>query len=99
MAASIAVRRRSRRRKVPVLRLALLALALVITLLPVYWMAITSLKAQVEVFASPPTFVPQRPTSENYVSLFANRNMGAYLLNSLVVVGASVLLALAIGSL
>ena len=99
MAASITARRRGRRRRVPALRLALLALALVITLLPVYWMAITSLKTQVEVFASPPTFVPQRPTLENYISLFANRNMGAYLLNSLIVVGASVLLALAIGSL
>lgn len=99
MAASIAMQRPSRRRRVLALRLALLALALVITLLPVYWMAITSLKTQVEVFVSPPTFAPQRPTSENYVSLFANRNMGAYLLNSLIVVGASVLLALAIGSL
>jgi len=99
MAASIAMQRHSRRRRVLALRLALLALALVITLLPVYWMAITSLKTQVEVFASPPTFVPQRPTSENYVSLFANRNMGAYLLNSLIVVGASVLLALVVGSL
>jgi multiple sugar transport system permease protein len=99
MAASITLRRHGRRRRVPALRLALLALALVITLLPVYWMAITSLKTQVEVFATPPTFVPQRPTLENYVSLFANRNMGAYLFNSLIVVGASVLLALAIGSL
>jgi multiple sugar transport system permease protein len=78
MAASIALQRHGRRRWVPALRLALLALALVITLLPVYWMAITSLKTQVEVFATPPTFVPQRPTLENYVSLFANRNMGAY---------------------
>ena len=95
MAASIA----TRRRRVPILRLALLALALVITLLPIYWMAITSLKTQVEVFASPPTFVAQLPTLENYISLFANRNMGAYLLNSLIVVGMSVLLALTIGSL
>jgi len=98
MAASTAMLPRSRRR-IPVLRLALLVLALLITLLPVYWMAITSLKTQLEVFAMPPTFVPQQPTLENYISLFANRNVGAYLLNSLVVVGASVLLALAIGSL
>jgi multiple sugar transport system permease protein len=97
MAASTARPRRGRR--VLALRLALLLLALAITLLPIYWMAITSLKTQVEVFAAPPTFVPQGPTLENYTSLFANRNMGAYLLNSLIVVGASVLLALAIGSL
>ncbi len=98
MAASIAMQRH-RRRRLPALRLALLVLALVVTLLPVYWMAITSLKTQVEVFASPPTFVVQQPTLENYINLFASRNMGAYLLNSLIVVGASVLLALAIGSL
>jgi multiple sugar transport system permease protein len=98
MAVSTAIRTRGRRR-VPALRLALLLLALLITLLPVYWMAITSLKTQIEVFAAPPTLVPQRPTLENYVSLFVQRNMGAYLVNSLIVVGASVLLALALGSL
>jgi multiple sugar transport system permease protein len=99
MAVSTSLPLRARRRRVPALRLALLVLALLITLLPVYWMAITSLKTQLEVFAVPPTFVPQQPILENYISLFTNRNMGAYLLNSLIVVGASVLLALAIGSL
>jgi multiple sugar transport system permease protein len=99
MAVSTSLPLRARRRRIPVLRLALLVLALLITLLPVYWMVITSLKTQLEVFAVPPTFVPQQPVLENYISLFANRNMGAYLLNSLIVVGASVLLALAIGSL
>jgi multiple sugar transport system permease protein len=83
----------------PILRLLLISLSLVLTLLPVYWMANTSLKVQVEVFASPPTLVPQRPTLENYVNLFTCRNLGAYLLNSLIIVGASVALAVVIGSL
>ncbi|HEX9373511.1 MAG TPA: carbohydrate ABC transporter permease [Roseiflexaceae bacterium] len=97
MAASIALHHR--RRRITGLRAALLALALLIALLPIYWMVITSLKQQIEVFAVPPTLLPQQPTLANYVSLFVNRDMGAYLLNSVVVVGVSVLLALVIGSL
>jgi multiple sugar transport system permease protein len=99
MAASTAIRRPIQPRKGSALRLVLLVLALLITLLPVYWMVITSLKTQLEVFSAPPTFAPQRPTLENYISLFANRNLGAYLLNSLIIVGTSVLLSVAIGSL
>jgi multiple sugar transport system permease protein len=83
----------------PILRLLLISLALLLTLLPVYWMVNTSLKVQVEVFASPPTLIPQRPTLENYVSLFTRRNLGAYLFNSIIIVGASVVLAVVIGSL
>jgi multiple sugar transport system permease protein len=83
----------------PILRLLLISLALLLTLLPVYWMVNTSLKVQVEVFASPPTLIPQRPTLENYVSLFTRRNLGAYLVNSIITVGASVVLAVVIGSL
>jgi multiple sugar transport system permease protein len=85
MAASKAIRRPIKLRKGSAPRLVLLVLALLITLLPVYWMVITSLKTQLEVFAAPPTFAPQRPTLENYISLFANRNLGAYLLNSLII--------------
>jgi multiple sugar transport system permease protein len=81
------------------LRIAMLILALLLTLLPVYWMINTSLKTPVEIFATPPTLYPEKPMLENYVSLFARRNLGAYLFNSVVIVSSSVLLALAIGSL
>ncbi|MFN7995729.1 MAG: carbohydrate ABC transporter permease [Bryobacteraceae bacterium] len=80
-------------------RLTLIVLALVITLLPVYWMVITSLKTQVEVFTTPPTLWPQNVTFRNYTSLFVRRHMGAYILNSIVIVGAAVLLSLGIGAL
>jgi multiple sugar transport system permease protein len=80
-------------------RLALIVLALIITLLPVYWMVNTSLKNQVEVFASPPTLWPQNLTFANYVSLFTRRHLGTYLINSLVIVGSAVLLSLLMGSL
>ncbi|PYT20175.1 MAG: ABC transporter permease [Acidobacteria bacterium] len=80
-------------------RLALIVLALIITLLPVYWMVNTSLKTQVEVFASPPTLYAQNPTFGNYVNLFVRRHLGVYLLNSLIIVGSAVLLSLVLGSL
>ncbi len=82
-----------------ILRVVLIILALIITLLPVYWMVNTSLKTQVEVFTSPPTLWPQRPVLENYVNLFARRHLGAYLVNSLIIVGSAVLLSLIVGSL
>jgi multiple sugar transport system permease protein len=80
-------------------RLALIVLALIITLLPVYWMVNTSLKNQVEVVASPPTLWPQNLTFASYVSLFTRRHLGTYLFNSLVIVGSAVLLSLLMGSL
>jgi multiple sugar transport system permease protein len=80
-------------------RLSLIVVALIVTLLPVYWMVNTSFKNQVEVFTSPPTFWPQNPTMDNYVSLFVRRHLGSYLLNSLIIVGSAVVLSLAIGSL
>jgi len=83
----------------PRLRFMLILLALVITLLPVYWMVNTSLKTQVEVFTSPPTLWPENPTLRNYTGLFTHRHLGKYLLNSIVIAGSAALLSLAIGSL
>jgi len=90
---------RARRRFWLVTRVILIILALVITLVPVYWMIATSLKTQVEVFASPPTIWPENPTVQNYVRVFARRHLGRYLFNSVIVVGTSVILSLTIGSL
>jgi multiple sugar transport system permease protein len=81
------------------IRVIFILLALIITLLPVYWMVNTSLKTQVEVFTSPPTLWPENPTFANYVNLFVRRHLGAYLLNSITIVGSAVVLSLIIGSL
>ncbi len=90
---------RTQRRLWMIIRLALIVLALVITLLPVYWMVNTSLKTQVEVFSSPPTLWPENLTFQNYVRVFARRHLGRYLLNSVMIVGTAVFLSLVIGSL
>jgi multiple sugar transport system permease protein len=64
---------------------------LIITLFPVYWILVTSLKSPLEVVLPNPTFVPKAPTLQNYVAVLQSgflRNM----LNSLIVsVGATTL--------
>lgn len=64
---------------------------------PFLWMASTSLKSPGEVFAEPPSFVPEAPTLENFRRLFTGTNFLVYFLNSLKVAGLAVLLTLLVG--
>ncbi len=79
-------------------RYVLLIVALLLTLFPLYWLFISSLKPDPELFRSVPTFIPERPTLAAYRDLFAIRNVGQFLLNSLIVVSVSVIASLTIGS-
>jgi multiple sugar transport system permease protein len=74
------------------------AIALVIfgCLFPFLWMLSVSLKRQVDIFGGPS--LPARPTLSNYTALFTQYHFGAYLLNSVLIVGASVLASLLIGT-
>jgi multiple sugar transport system permease protein len=66
--------------------------ALAVTLFPFYWMLNTSLKPAAEIFVSPPTFVSTHWTLDAYTTIFAQRPVGRYFLNSLIVsAGATVL--------
>ncbi len=56
-----------------------------IYLFPLYWMYVTSLKSQSEIFASPPTFWPNAPDFGAYPYVWFQRHMPAYLWNSLVI--------------
>ncbi|HVO88738.1 MAG TPA: carbohydrate ABC transporter permease, partial [Casimicrobiaceae bacterium] len=76
---------------------ALAALAMV--LFPFYWMVNTSLKPAPEVFASPPTFVSAHWSLDAYASLFANRSLGRYFVNSLVVAIAATALCVVLAAL
>jgi multiple sugar transport system permease protein len=74
-----------------------IALAVLISLFPFVWMLSVSLKRQVDIFAGP-TLIPRHPTLGNYSSLFSQYHMGSYLLNSVIVVGVSVLASLVVGT-
>jgi ABC-type glycerol-3-phosphate transport system permease component len=76
---------------------AFLILAAVISLFPLYWMLLTSLKPAEDVFVFPPTFWPSRFAWENYVAAWNSSPFGRYYLNSIIVTffttGAHVLFA------
>lgn len=63
--------------------LIILSLAMVF---PFYWMIITSLKSGTEVFRFPPTFFPENPTFENYLTVLKTSHYPRYFFNSTVVV-------------
>ncbi len=71
---------------------------LLLVLMPIYWMASTSLKPNREI-SQDGTLYPHAPSFDNYTHLFSERQFGNYLLNSVVVTAVSVVVALAVGSL
>jgi multiple sugar transport system permease protein len=69
-------------------RSALLTIALILAaiyLFPLYWMYVTSLKGQSEIYAQPPTFWPTMPNFAIYADVWQKRNMGSFLWNSVVI--------------
>lgn len=69
----------------PYVWLAVALVLAVVYLFPIYWMYITSLKADSEVFASPPTFWPNDPDFSTYPEVWVRRTMGTFLWNSTVI--------------
>lgn len=69
---------------------------LILFLFPIYWMVITSLKSDSEIFAAVPTFFPEKITLEGYVSqLFVRGTVPVWInfRNSLVIAIASTLIS------
>lgn len=79
----------------------LLAVALALAalyLFPLYWMYVTSLKTGSEIFATPPTFVPNTAQWHNFVHVWTSRNMASYLWNSFVIASGTTFLTAALGT-
>jgi len=62
-----------------------LALHFVLMVFPLYWIVITSLKPQKDIFTFPLTYWPERITLENYVQIFKISKFHVYIGNSLLV--------------
>ncbi|MCT8157175.1 carbohydrate ABC transporter permease [Bifidobacterium polysaccharolyticum] len=58
---------------------------------PFIWMALGSLKTQREILVSPPTFLPENPTTANYTKWFSELHFGTFFANSLIVAVVTVL--------
>lgn len=77
----------------------LLSLVLVYTVFPYYWAIASSLKGNEELFSTPVTYWPLRPTLENYCLVLTSKEFLYALLNSTIVCCAVVALSLLVGSL
>ncbi|SEG25357.1 multiple sugar transport system permease protein [Nonomuraea solani] len=80
-------------------KVVVLAAWLLITLFPLYWILVTSLKPKSEIFSVPLRYWPANLTFEHYAELFSFADFGAYLLNSLFVSLAAAAAVTAIGVL
>jgi multiple sugar transport system permease protein len=75
-----------------------LGVAIFLALFPFWWMLVTSLKRPVDIFSHVALW-PQEITFGNYGRLFSEFHFGPFLLNSIVIVTASVGVSLVIGTL
>jgi multiple sugar transport system permease protein len=75
-----------------------LGAAIFLALFPFWWMLVTSLKRPVDIFSHVALW-PQQITFGNYGRLFSEFHFGPFLLNSIVIVIASVGVSLVIGTL
>lgn len=66
---------------------------------PFFWMASTSFKPPSEVFAQPPSFIPQQVTWDNFKRLFTSTHFLIYFKNSIVVSGCTVLLTMIVSAI
>lgn len=76
-----------------VVRVAGLGLWLLITIFPLYWIILTSLKPARHIAEYPVRYWPREVSVENYTSLLDKAQFGTYLVNSLVVSSAAATVA------
>jgi multiple sugar transport system permease protein len=77
----------------------LLVVMLVWTLVPFYWMIVTSLKKDREIYGFEATLIPRQPTLSNYARLFDKTPFLKYLRNSTIIAIATTVTSLVFGCL
>jgi len=78
--------------------LGLAVLALVFAV-PFVWMFLSSFKPALEIIRIPPTFWPEKPSFENYETIFTRLKFARYFLNSLIVSASITVIAIFTSSL
>lgn len=76
-----------------------LLLLMLWTAIPFYWMIVTSLKADEEIYGYEATLIPQSPTLASYVTIFWETPYLLFLRNSVVVAVGSTLMSMVIACL
>ena len=82
---------------------ALAAIVLIVyfafNLFPIYWIFVTSLKTDAEVYTAKPTFIPKDPTFENYRTIYKTRSYMKYTTNTILISVGSTLTCVAFGTI
>jgi len=76
-----------------------LILMLLWTAIPFYWMIVTSLKHDKEIYGYEATLIPEKPTVANYITIIRNTPYLLFLRNSVVVAVGSTVISLIIACL
>lgn len=61
----------------------LIILCTLVVLFPFYWMVVTSFKGESEIFRTPPTYIPEVFTTENYLYALTKTKIPVFFLNSI----------------
>jgi len=72
---------------------------LVFFLFPLYWLVVTALKTQAEMFSMPPVWWPERITLDYFRDILFRSAFGRLAWNSVVVAGGSTLLSVVVGTM
>lgn len=78
---------------------AVLALAALVALFPVFWTVTTAIKARADTFALPPRLLDFTPTSRNFEAIWETRGFGRILLNTVVVTAGATALCVGVATL
>jgi len=78
---------------------AFLAAMLLFFLFPLYWLVVTALKTQAEMFTVPPVWWPERFTLDYFRDILIRSSFGRLAWNSVVVAGGSTLLSVVVGTM
>ena len=90
--------RGSRFRVGGVVRFVFIGVYVAFLLLPLYWMAVTSIKSQDDQLSDPPVWFPSDPTSVNFADALNRFNGWKGLQNSLIIALVTTVLAVALGT-
>lgn len=73
--------------------------AAALSLLPLYWLAISAFKSQPQIFAMPPQWIPWPPQLENFRQIWSETTIARAFVNSVIIAGGFVTLSLFLCSL
>lgn len=77
-----------------VVKYVLVLLVLCYTLLPIYWIVMTSFKPPIEYTTKTPTLIPKNITLEHYKKVLFEEHFGRYLKNTVIITGSAVAISL-----